>query len=528
MRHRPNTCAGAGLKGGAIMTQFHSKTRTKPSRSGGRAARRNARTNPAPVYLPTLNRAVGPVDLLGPEGVARIHNAAMTILETTGIEFRDQTALADWKRAGADVDGARVRIGRDMLMELIATVPPDWSYAARNPDRSLRVGGRNSVFANAYGAPFVYDLDGTRRPSTLADAQNFFKLSQMSQAMMVPGILPVEPQDVPVPHRHLDLVHAALTLTDKPIMGSVLSARAARDSVQMARIVFGEDFVDENVVMAALLNCNTPLVWDETMLDSLRVYAAANQPCLLSPFVLAGASTPASPQGGVALLIAESLAGMAYSQLIRPGAPMVLGVAIMGVSMKTGAPMMGSPEPGLMNLLVGQMARHYKLPWRSCTMWTGSKSPDMQAAFDTANTMWPVLLGGCNFIVHSAGFLEGALGVSYAKWVQDARQLENFHRFFSGLQDENLDALLADIDRIGPGGHFLGTDHTREHPMHINPLQNNDSFEQWEAEGAKTAETVGREEAQRILDNYVQPPMDEATRAALDDFVGRRRGEIPA
>ncbi len=492
---------------------------------GGRAARVQARTNPPPVYLPTLNRKIGPIDLLGPEGVEKIHNAAMTILETTGIEFRDPVALADWKKYGADVQGERVRIGRDMLMDLISAVPSEWGYAARNPARSLRVGNQHSVFANAYGAPFVYGLDGVRRPSVLEDAHNFFKLSQMSQSMMVPGVLPVEPQDVPVPQRHLELVHAALTLTDKPIKGSVLSEQAAQDSVEMARIVFGEDFVDTNVVMAALLNCNTPLVWDETMLQSLRVYASANQPCLLSPFVLAGASTPASPQGGVALLIAESLAGMAYSQIIRRGAPMVLGVAIMGVSMKTGAPMMGSPEPGLMNLLVGQMARFYRVPWRTCTMWTGAKSPDMQAAFDTANTMWPVLLGGANYIVHSAGFLEGALGVSYSKWVQDTRQLENFHRFFSGLEDENLDAILDDIAEIGPGGHFLGTDHTRENPLHMNPLQNNDSFEQWEAEGSKTAETVGNEEAQRMLDNYVKPPMPDDQRGALDEFVAKKKLE---
>ncbi|KIC21108.1 MULTISPECIES: trimethylamine methyltransferase family protein [unclassified Leisingera] len=503
------------------MTELN--TRAPRGARGGRAARVKARTNPAPVYLPALNRRVGPIDLLGPEGVEKIHNAAMTILETTGIEFRDPVALADWKRAGADVQGERVRIGRDMLMELISSVPSEWGYAARNPERSLRVGNRHSVFANAYGAPFVYDLDGVRRPSVLEDAHNFFKLSQMSQSMMVPGILPVEPQDVPVPERHLELVHAALTLTDKPIKGSVLSEQAARDTVEMVRIVFGEEFVDSNVVLAALLNCNTPLVWDETMLQSLRVYAGANQPCLLSPFVLAGASAPASLQGGVALLIAESLAGMAYSQIIRRGAPMVLGVAIMGVSMKTGAPMMGSPEPGLMNLLVGQMARFYDVPWRTCTMWTGSKSPDMQAGFDTANTMWPVLLGGANYIVHSAGFLEGALGVSYSKWVQDTLQLENFHRFFSGLQEENLDALLGDIEAIGPGGHFLGTDHTRENPMHMNPLQNNDSFEQWEAEGAKTAELVGREEAQRMLDSYVQPPMPDDQRSKLDEFVAKKR-----
>ncbi|MCP4315303.1 MAG: trimethylamine methyltransferase family protein [Hyphomicrobiales bacterium] len=500
------------------------QTRMRGGRSG-RAARVQARTNPAPVYLSTLRRKVGPIDLLGPEGVEKIHNAAMTILETTGIEFRDPVALADWKKTGADVQGERVRIQSDMLMELISSVPSSYRYHARNPGRTVEVGGKASIFANAYGAPFVYGLDGVRRPSQLEDAHNFFKLGQMSQAMHVPGILPVEPQDVPVPLRHLELVSSALTLTDKPIKGSVLSETAAHDTVEMARIVFGEDFVDRNVVVTSLLNCNTPLVWDETMLQSLRVYAAANQPCLLSPFVLAGASTPASPLGGVALLIAESLAGMAYSQIIRRGCPMVMGVAIMGVSMKTGAPMMGSPEPGLMNLLVGQMARHYGVPWRSCTMWTGSKSPDMQAAYDSANTMWPVLLGGCNFIVHSAGFLEGALGVSYSKWVQDAYQLETYHRFFSGLTEENLEALLGDVAEIGPGGHFLGTDHTRENPLQINPLQNNDSFEQWFDEGAKTANEVGREAAQRILHSYVQPPMPDDQAGALAEFVARKRIE---
>lgn len=504
------------------------KPQAKRRRSGGRAGQIAARANAQPVYLPTLNRQVGPIDLLGPEGVEKIHNAAMTILETTGIEFRDPVALADWKKFGADVQGQRVRIGRDMLMDLISTVPSAWEYHARNPQRSTRVGGRDTVFANAYGAPFVYGLDGVRRPSTLEDARNFFKLAQMSEAMHVPGILPAEPQNVPVPLRHLELVHAALTLTDKPIKGSVLSETAARETVDMLRIVHGEQFVDENVVVAALLNCNTPLVWDDTMLQSLRVYAAANQPCLLSPFVLAGASTPASPTGGVALLIAESLAGMAYSQIIRRGCPMVLGVAIMGVSMKTGAPMMGSPEPGLMNLLVGQMARFYDVPWRSCTMWSGSKSPDLQAGFDSANSMWPVLLGGCNYVVHSAGFVEGALGVSYSKWVHDSYQLDNFHRFFSGLQDENMEAILDDVAQIGPGGHFLGTDHTRENPMVMNPLQNNDSFEQWELEGSKNADQVGREAARDMLESYVEPPMSIDIRGALNEYVDQKKAEYKA
>lgn len=489
----------------------------------GRAARVQARTMAAPVYLPAVSLNVGPIDLLGPEGVARIHRAAMRILGQTGIVFRDPVALADWVRAGARVEGERVHIAEDLLMELIAKAPSDYLFHARNPAHSVQVGGKSAVFANVYGAPFVYGLDGERRRSDLADTRNFIKLAQMSPAMHVAGILPVEPQDVPVPQRHLDLVSSALTLSDKPIMGSVHSETAARDTIEMLRIAFGEDHLERNVVVTALLNCNTPLVWDETMLQSLRVYAAANQPALLTPFLLAGASGPASPQGSVALLLAEALAGIAYAQIIRPGCPMVLGVALMGVSMKSGAPMMGTAEPGLMNLLVGQMARHYRLPWRSCTMWTGSKAPDIQAGYDSANSMWPVLLGGCNYIMHAAGFLEGALGVSYAKWVQDAAQLEGFHRFFAGLADEALDAILGDIETVGPGGHFLGTDHTRLNPFVINKLQNNDSYEQWLDEGARTGAEVGNAEARRMLESHVAPPMAEDRRGALDEFVARRR-----
>lgn len=493
------------------------------TKRSGRAARVQARTMAAPVYLPAARLNVGPIDLLGPEGVQRIHRAAMRILFQTGIVFRDPVALADWARAGANVQGERVHIPEDLVMHLISQAPAGYRFHARNPAHTVDVGGKSAVFANVYGAPFVYGLDGERRRSELADTRNFLKLAQMSPAMHVAGILPVEPQDVPVAQRHLDLVSSALSLSDKPIMGSVHSETAARDTIDMLRIVFGDDHLQQNVVVTALLNCNTPLVWDETMLQSLRIYAAANQPALLTPFLLAGASAPASPQIGVALLLAEALAGIAYAQLIRPGCPMVLGVALMGVSMKSGAPMMGTAEPGLMNLLVGQMARHYRLPWRSCTMWTGSKSADIQAGYDSANSMWPVLLGGCNYIMHSAGFLEGALGVSYAKWVQDAAQLEGFHRFFAGIGDEDLDAILGDIDRVGPGGHFLCTDHTRLNPFVINRLQNNDSYEQWLDEGAKTGEAVGNAEARRMLETYVAPSMDDDRLGALEDFVARRR-----
>lgn len=494
----------------------------KPVRLG-RSARVQARTNGPILYKPTLNRNVGPINLLDVDGIQHIHNAVLHIVENIGVEFRDAMAIADWKRYGAKVDGARVRLDRSQLMDLIGQVPSGYRYHARNPERSVDVGGNTSIFLNCYGAPFVYDMDGIRRRSELADSQNFFRLAQMSSCMHGTGIIPVEPQDVPVPQRHLDLVSSALLLSDKPIMGSVISETAARDTIEMLRITFGEDYLEENVCVTALLNCNSPLVWDETMLRSLRVYAEANQPALLTPFLLAGASAPASVTGGVAQLLAEALAGIAYAQVVRRGCPMVLGVALLGVSMKTGAPMLGTAEPGLMNLIVGQMARYYNLPWRSCTMWTGSKMADLQAGYDSANSMWSVLLGGCHYVVHAAGFVEGTLGVSYAKWAQDAAQLEGYYRFFEGLKAENITGILGDIATVGPGGHFLGTDHTRENPFVVNPLQNNDSYEQWVEDGAKSAEVVGNEAARRMLERYEAPPVDDTVYENLQRFVADRR-----
>jgi trimethylamine--corrinoid protein Co-methyltransferase len=484
------------------------------------------RTNPPIINKPALTRALPELNIVGQDVIEQIHEAALRILETTGIDFNDEAALRSWTQAGAQVEEQRVRIPRKLLMDLISSVPSSYEFHARNPANSVTVGGKKTIFANSYGAPFVYDLDGNRRVSQLSDAENFLKLAQMSSAMHVAGIIPVEPQDIAVEKRHLHLVYAALRYTDKPIMGIVTAPERARDTIDMLRIVFGNEFVENNTVVTGLLNCNSPLVWDETMLGALRVYASANQAALLTPFVLAGASTPSSIIGGVAQLIAEALPGLAYSQLVRRGCPMVMGVAIMGVSMKTGAPMMGTAEPGLMNLIVGQMARYYGVPWRSCAMWTGSKATDLQAGYDSANATWPVLLAGCNYVVHAAGMCEGALAVSYSKFVHDAYQIEGYYRFFEGVGSDDLDNVLKDIDQVGPGGHFLGTDHTRENPFLINPLQNNDSYEQWVEEGSRNADIVGREEARRQLDRFVAPDIDADIDQALRAFIARREAEI--
>lgn len=495
-------------------------------RRGGRATRRKARENPPIHFNPTLVHGLPAYEILSVDGIERIHEAAMDLVETVGMEFHDQECLDLWRQAGAEVTGQRVRIPRELLMSLIDKVPETYTYNARNPERTIRVGGRNTAIANGYGAPFVYDFDGTRRRTTLEDTTNFFKMAHVAPSIHVSGVIPAEPQDIDIPKRHLHMVYGAIKHSDKPFMGSVTAPENAEDTVAMAKIAFGDDFVDNNTVITALINCNSPLIWDETMLGALKVYARNNQAVLCTPFVLAGASSPSSTVGGVAQLIVEALTGMALGQLIRPGSPMVFGVAIFGVSMKTGAPTFGTPEPGHMNIIVGQLARRYKVPWRSCVMWTGSKAVDAQAGYDSVFSTFPVLLGGCNYLIHGAGIMEAALSMSYAKFALDADVMNSFYRFFSGVKDDDLEEAVATVKEVGPGDHFLGTDHTRNNPFHMPQLQDDGSFEQWQAEGSEDAYTRGLKAARRMLDSYVPPAIDPGVDEALREFVHRREAEL--
>ncbi|MCL4674802.1 MAG: trimethylamine methyltransferase family protein, partial [Pararhodobacter sp.] len=383
------------------MSELNSETRNSgPSRgrSGGAAARRSARLHAPLVYLPNAVRNIPTYEVLNAEGLERIDDAAMGILETIGIEFRDDRSAEIWKEAGASVDGHRIRIPRQLLRALIASVPAEFAYHARNPERSVRVGGRNMIFGPAYGTPNVIDLDGVRRQATADDMRTLMKLHQVNPAIHYNGGYTQEPMDVAVPHRHLHMVESSFLTTDKPIMGSGQSAYQARDSLEMARIVFGADYVDRNVVMTAIFNGNSPLVWDQTQLESMRLYAAANQAMLISPFVLYGASTPVHILAGTAQIVAEALAAVAYTQIIRPGCRAVMGVAPMGVYMKSGSPTFGSPEVALMMYVFGQMARFYGVPWRTNGAKTGSKNDDLYAGYDSILKVYPAILGGCNLL----------------------------------------------------------------------------------------------------------------------------------
>ncbi|MDC0359645.1 trimethylamine methyltransferase family protein, partial [Acidimicrobiales bacterium] len=404
----------------------------------GRGARREARTAYTQRFLPEMDRGIPYLDMLLDEQVDVVHNATMKLLETTGIDFRDDESIELWREAGAaggvQIDGYRVRIDREFLMDLVGKAPSEYTMVARDPKRTVTLGGRKSIFTPAYGAPFVLDLDGTRRNATLDDFDNFAKIAYMTPAMQMTGGVLCEPMDVAVPHRHLRMTYSLMKHSTKPFMGAVTSRERAKDSLAMANIVFGEEFVDQNTVMTCLANGNSPLVWDATMLDAVKVYSGANQAMLFSPFVLGGASTPASTIGSVVQINAEALAGVAFSQIVRAGSPAVYGQWLATVSMKTGAPMAGTPEIDQMNLLVGQLARHYDLPWRCSGMCSASKQVDAQAGYEAARNMYGVVLAGANFVLSTTGYLESALCQSYAKAALDGEQAEMFRVFAEGIK----------------------------------------------------------------------------------------------
>lgn len=501
-----------------------------PGRRGGRKARHRIRTAAPQVSRPTLVRDIPVYEVLDRAGVELIHDASMRILEEVGIDFRDDTAPGQWREAGAEVDGERIRIPRELLMSLVEKTPESYTMRGRNPERTVTVGGRNTVFAPTYGSPYVLDFDDKRRYSTLEDLQQFHRLAYMSPALHVTGGIIVEPVDVAVPKRHLHIGLSLLTNSDKPFMGAVTSRERAEDTVEMAKIAYGADVVDSHTVMTSVCNCNSPLVWDQTMLDAVRVYAGNNQAVLLSPFVMAGANTPASTVGALAQLNAEALAGIAYAQLVRPGAPMVYGNYVATVSMRSGAPMAGTPETCMMNYVIGQLARHYKLPWRSSGMINGSKLVDAQAAYESLMTMHSVLLAGCNYVMHSAGWLEAGLTASFAKFALDVEQIEIFCTYAGGLALDDLEECLDAVREVGPGGHYLGTKHTQdnfESAFFIPDLLDNNSFEQWSAEGGLDTNARGLARAREMLDRYEAPELDAAVEEELRAFVARREAELP-
>jgi len=507
------------------------QTATARRREGGRTARRAKRLARVNHMLSALENKLPPLELLDPELLERIHDASLTILEEVGIEFRDPVALQQWREAGAEVDEQRVRSERGLIMELIGSIPDRVTLHARNPERTVEIGANRSIFVPMTGAPYLRDLDDVRRWPMLEDLANFHKLAHMLPALHSSAHHIVEPMDHPVAHRHLRITYSSIKHSDKTFMGMTTSGRNAEDVMQMCRILFGQDFMESHAVVTGNINGNSPLVWDQVMLSALRAFCSHSQPVLCSPFIMAGANTPAGVAPAVAQLNAEALACLAYTQIVRRGAPAIYGHYLSTVSMKSGAPMAGTPEISLMNAMIGQLARFYGIPWRTSNTLGGAKTLDAQAGYESATTLMAVLLAGANYIWHSAGWNEAGMHCSTAKFVVDAEQCAMGHRFASGINWEDFDDALAAVRDVGPGGHYLGHKHTLDHfenAFFAPELFDNGSFEQWEADGSKEITERALIHARKLLDDYEYPSLDPAVDEELAEFIRRRETEIPA
>jgi len=501
-------------------------------RSGGRAARQAARLASHAEHVPFLTRKLAPFEVLGEEGLSTIEANADTILQEVGLEFRgDPDALRLLREAGATVTGERVRFPRGMCRSIVqASAPRQFTQYARNPERNVEIGGMHTVFAPNYGSPFVRDLDNGRRYGTIEDFRNFVKLAYVSPHLHHSGGTVCEPVDVPVNKRHLDMVYSHMKYSDKPFMGSVTAPQRARDTVEMARLLFGADYLEDHTVILSLINANSPLVWDSIMLGAARAYAEANQATLLTPFILAGAMAPVTAAGVCAQTLAEALGGMTFVQLVRPGAPVVLGSFASSMSMQSGAPTFGTPEPALVLYTMAALARRLGVPFRSGGSLCGSKIADAQAAYESAATLQPTVLAGVNFVLHAAGWLEGGLAVGYEKFIMDADQCGMMAVFANGIDlSENgqaLDAILGNE----PGTHYLGTAHTLanfESAFYRSEIADNNSYEQWQEDGSLDAAQRANAIWKKQLAEYEGPPLDAGIDEALLDFIARTKASMP-
>ena len=500
------------------------RTRTRRRNPG----RTPGRTAAAPAYL---TRRIPPYDLLDNASLERIENHADWLLSEIGLEIRDDgEALALFRAAGASVEGERLRFDPGHVRALCASAPSHYTMHARNPGRNIEFGGDHLIFGSAYGSPFVTDLEQGRRYGTLTDFQNFIKLTYLSPCLHHQSGTICEPVDIPVNKRHLDMVYAHLRYSDKPFMGSVTAPERASDSIAMAKIAFGEEFMQQNLVIQGNINVNSPLVYDGTMSAALRTYAAANQGNVISPFIMGGAMSPVTQPAVIAQAHAEVMVGIALTQLVQPGAPVVYGSFLTTIDLRTGAPTFGTPESTLATMAIAQLARRMGLPFRCGGHLTAAKTADAQAMMESTNAMTPAIMAGANFIFQAAGWLESGLSIGYEKFVMDAEQCAAIARMIEGLQVDDEQLAAEAYREAGIGSNFLGVEHTLRHYREANfeaELADASPFEQWTDNGSLDMQQRAHQKWQQMLRDYEMPPMDIAVDEALQEFITRRKREMP-
>ena len=468
-------------------------------------------------------------EILSDESMAVLDKGWRRIVSEIGIEFMSPWAIDMLREAGQVVEGDNVKFDPEWILQQVAKAPSDFNLRARNPKNNVHIGGNSMVFGGVYGPPFVRE-GSVRRDATFNDFENFCKLTQSFDALDSVGGVVCEPNDLSLDSRHLDMAFAAATLTDKFFMGNVVTAENAKDVIRIAEILHGgRGAIEETPALISLVNCNSPLRWDDRMLDSLREYALAGQPLVVTPFLLMGAMSPVTIPATLAQQIAEALTGVALTQLVRPGVPVVFGSFLSNIDMQSGSPQFGTPESGIGLLCTGQIARHFKLPFRGGGGLNSSQTVDAQSAYQTMMTMMPTFLSGTNWVMHTAGWLEGGLVSSYDKFILDVEILQSLMAEFTPLEfNESSLAFDAHLE-VGHGGHFLGAAHTMERfrDCFYRPfLTNSDNYERWTRLGSRDTRDRAAEIWQKKLDEYVLPEMNSQILAELTEFVAKRKSEL--
>ena len=497
-----------------------------------RKSRSNAARQTTAPASPFIKRSLPFFDILDAEKIEALERQVDWLIEEVGIAFRDDPVALDlWRAEGANLDGDIIRAPADWIRSLCAKAPSKFTQIARNPERSVEIGGDNQVFAPIYGAPFVRDLEGGRRYGDIASFNDLVRLTYMLPSLHHGGFVTCEPCDVPVNKRHLDMLLAHITLSDKPHLGAITEMSRAQDSVDMAEIVFGKEVMDANCVIMGNVNTNSPLLVDKVVTEAARVYSSRGQGMVVVPFILSGAMGPVSTAASVAQAMAEAMMVCAYIQLLRPGAPFVLGNFLSSMSLKSGAPTFGMPEPVISNYAIGQLARRAGLPLRCGGSLTASKIEDAQAAYESADSMHSTMLAGANFVLHSAGWLEGGLCTGFEKLVMDADRLGSYQKILANGLDTSKEALAGDAYKeVAPGGHFLGSAHTMRNyqtAFYEPKLSNSENVESWEEAGAEDMRKRALTRWKNMLQDYQAPPIEESTKEALEAFVARRKADMP-
>jgi len=503
------------------MTYDQAAPAGRRSRRGDRSRRDRSR---AEATVRRLERRIPYYDLLDEDALDRIEQHAHRILAEVGIEvWGDDEAIRLFRDAGATVDGQRLRFDPGLVTSIVAaSAPQEFVQHARDPQRSVAIGGDHTVFAPGYGMPFVRDLDRGRRYGTMADFAELVQLNHTLEWTHHSGLVTCEPTDVPVNKRHLDMVATHLRCSTKPLLGAITAPDRALDSIEMARIVFGADHLEDHCVIMGNVNVNSPLVFDGQVTQVIRHYAAANQGMVICPFILGGAMGPVTPAGAVAQAHAEAMVGVALTQLVRPGAPAIYGNFLTTMSLRSGAPTFGTPEAGLAYFAVGQLGRRLGIPVRCGGSFTSAKLPDAQAAQESATSLSTAMMSGANFVLHAAGWLEGGLVMDYEKLVLDNDRLGMTHHLFQGLAIDDNGFAMDGFHEVGPGSHFLGSAHTLanyETAYYEATFADSASWEQWRDEGELDARQRANADWKKRLADYEQPSLPDDVDEALTEFI---------